>query len=446
MNSTAAAALDPGTSDGQRAETLPLRRVELAGVVAFWIFFAVLTLATTMLEPRGGVRPGGLPHGTATRLFVNPAVWAGITMLGLWLSARFPPTGASWRRLVLLVGLGVLIANVADLVADATWDAIVQPSVAPGARGGGERRFRPGLGNLTWLDDLGVYLAALGVGAARGYVLRNRARRSAARRRETELEAESARHQADAAQLHAKLAEARLDALRRQLDPHFLFNTLNSVSALVERDPRGVRRMIGQLSDLLRHSMDDAAAPEIPLRQELAILERYVDIMRVRFADQLAVETRVDPQALDALVPNMLLQPLVENAIKHGVEQRADGGRVEIDVALDGSALVVRVLDNGPGMRTRSLSMPAEEGAMDAASDGRVGVGLRNTAARLAQLYGADYSLTLGPGADGGTMAEVRMPFRTRGGDAAATALRSARPTDAVDPIEATRGAVVRVD
>jgi sensor histidine kinase YesM len=199
--------------------------------------------------------------------------------------------------------------------------------------------------------------------------------------------------------------------------------------------------MVGQLSDLLRHSMDDAAAPEIPLRQELALLERYVDIMRVRFADQLAVETRVDPQALDALVPNMVLQPLVENAIKHGVEQRADGGRVEIDAALEGDTLVLRVRDNGP-VPPQRLSMPAVASPADAASDVRVGLGLRNTAARLAQLYGAEYRLTLGPGPDGGAMAEIRLPHRTRAG----VVDKSEKPSAVGEHTEAPRDVVARVD
>jgi two-component system, LytTR family, sensor kinase len=286
---------------------------------------------------------------------------------------------------------------VSDGLSDALWDAL-----APAGSDGG-RRFRPSLRNLSWLDDFGVVVAALAAAVSRSYVLRARVREDGMRRREAILEARAARMRADGAQLEAQLAEARLDALRRQLDPHFLFNTLNAVSALVERDPRGVRRMIEQLGDLLRHSMDDATAPEIPLGQELALLERYVDIMRVRFDDQLDVVIRADPRALDALVPNLILQPLVENAIRHGVEQRAGGGRVEVEAALDGDALVLRVRDDGPG--------PAPHEGVGAAAGG--GVGLRNTAARLAHLYGARHRLTLVADPRGGTLAEVRVPHHT---------------------------------
>ena len=331
-------------------------------MIGFWAFFAALTLATASLDPHGGPRPGEHPHGAATRLFVNPIAWVVVSMLGLWLSTRFPLRGPTWRRrFALLVLVGIVVANISDLASDAVWDAIVQPGAVAGASHGGPRRFRPGPGNLTWLDDLAVYLAALGAGAARTYVLRDRARRDGARRREAELEAEADSHRAHAAELHAQLAEARLDSLRRQLDPHFLFNTLNSVSALVERDPRGVRRMIGQLSDLLRHSMDDASAPAIPLRQELALLEAYMDIMRVRFGDELEVEMRIEARTLDALVPNMILQPLVEKAIKHGVERREQGGRVEIETRLEGGVLMLRVSDNGEGQAPKPWAMPGAE-------------------------------------------------------------------------------------
>ncbi len=144
-------------------------------------------------------------------------------------------------------------------------------------------------------------------GLARAYSLRLGARRE------------------QATQLQAQLAEARLEALRSQLDPHFLFNTLNAVSSLVERDPRGVRRMITRLSELLRYSMEDAREPEITLRRELDLLDRYLDIMQVRFPG-LNVLRLLDDHALDVIVPSMILQPLVENAIRHGVEKMPSRG------------------------------------------------------------------------------------------------------------------------
>jgi signal transduction histidine kinase len=398
---------DIGPSEIGRPEAVALRGVEVLVVGAVWGFYAVLNVVTGVLYPQRGGPPAGAPAAVEPRQLVMPAVWAVLTLLVLWLSRRVRLDRAFWRRRALhVLAFGVLAANVADAVSDALWDAVVLPAAGGDGRAGA-RRFRPGPGNLTWLDDFGVFLAAAAAATARGYVLRERARREEARRREAAFEAHSAR-------LQAQLAEARLDALRRQLDPHFLFNTLNAVSALVERDPRGVRRMIGQLSDLLRHSMDDAPAPEVPLRQELGLLERYVDIMRVRFDDQLAIGTRADPRALDALVPNMILQPLVENAIRHGVERRADGGRVEVDALLDGDTLVLRVRDDGPGVAAWAPAPPAAASPGGPAAGGGGGVGLRNTAARLAQLYGDRHRLSLAPDPGGGTVAEVRLPYHTR--------------------------------
>lgn len=405
-----------------RPEAAPLRSVEWMVIAAVWAFYGAMSVATDLVDRRVGPSFGSDDH-TLLQLWVNPAVWAILTAIILWASRRFTLDQTFWRRRALLVVIGgILFANVFDLAADAIWDALGPThGVGDGATG---RRFNPELANLSWLDDFGVFLAALGVATGRGFVLREQARREEARRRATDSEARSVRIQAHAAQLQAQLAEARIDALRRQLDPHFLFNTLNTVSALVERDPRGVRRMIGQLSDLLRHSID-ASSPEIPLRRELELLERYVDIMRVRFEDQLEVRVRANPATLDALVPNLILQPLVENAIKHGVEQRSDGGRVEIEAVLDGDTLVLRVRDNGPGMLPWSADLV--DTSADSSDGGRRGVGLRNTATRLAELYGQKYRFTVGPDSAGGTLAEVRLPFHVQTGEEANVA---ASPSD----------------
>jgi LytS/YehU family sensor histidine kinase len=203
------------------------------------------------------------------------------------------------------------------------------------------------------------------------------------------------------AQLRAQLAEARLETLRMQLDPHFLFNTLHAISSLVERDPRGVRRMISRLSELLRHTIEGPTEQEIPLREELGLLRRYLEIMEVRFQGRLAVSSDVDDRVLDALVPNLILQPIVENAIKHGVSQVEGIGRIVIRGSLSGDQVVLSVENNGP----TADDMPRVEGK---------GLGIRNTRARLEHLYGAQQSFTLRPAGDGGTIAEIRLPHHTR--------------------------------
>jgi len=218
---------------------------------------------------------------------------------------------------------------------------------------------------------------------ARAYSLRLRSRRE------------------QAIQLTNQLTEARLDALRRQLDPHFLFNTLNAIASLVERDPRGVRRMIARLGDLLRHSFEGGEEPEVTLRRELALLDLYVDIVKVRFQDRLTVDVHVDDAVLDALVPQFILQPLVENAVKHGVERRTEGGSVSVEGLRDGDALVLRVINDAPGEASLTVASPTT----------RKGVGVRNTRARLEQLYGNRQRFTLERDAERGIVAEVRIPF-----------------------------------
>jgi LytS/YehU family sensor histidine kinase len=234
-----------------------------------------------------------------------------------------------------------------------------------------------------------VYAGIVAAGVAREYSLRYRARQD-----------EATRLQAETAQLRAQLAEARLSALRSQIDPHFLFNTLNAVSALVERDPRGVRRMIARLSELLRHSLEGAGDAEITLRKEMEFVERYLEIMRIRFQGTLDVETEVDGEVLDALVPNLILQPLVENAVKHGVSRMKEGGRIHIAAWRDDGHVRLCVRDNGPGMNGGAP---------------REGVGVRNTRERLAQLYGGEQELALVPAEGGGVEARVSLPFHTAG-------------------------------
>ena len=211
------------------------------------------------------------------------------------------------------------------------------------------------------------------------------------------------RLQAHAAQLQAtlqgQLAEARLAALRSQIDPHFLFNTLNAVSSLVERDPKGVRRMIARLSELLRLRLEGANEPETTLDRELDTLSRYLEIMQIRFQKRLEVVMDIATESREALVPTLVLQPLVENAIKHGLSQNEAGGRLEIGAHVDGARVVLTVRDNGGGI-----------GSSNAEGDG---IGVRNTRERLQQLYGDDHSFTLRNADGGGAIATVSLPFHT---------------------------------
>jgi two-component system, LytTR family, sensor kinase len=205
-----------------------------------------------------------------------------------------------------------------------------------------------------------------------------------------------------ASQLESRLAQAQLEVLRTQLQPHFLFNTLHTISAFMqEGEIEAADRMISRLSDLLRLALESAGAQEVTLRQEMDFLRRYLEIQQIRFQDQLRVSLDVPDELLDACVPSLILQPLVENAIKHGVTPRAEGGEVTVEVARDDGRLRVAVRDDGPGI------------APDAArAGGGNGVGLANTRARLEQLYGDRQRFSVGNHPDGGALVELTIPLR----------------------------------
>ncbi|MGQ0538971.1 MAG: sensor histidine kinase [Gemmatimonadaceae bacterium] len=207
-----------------------------------------------------------------------------------------------------------------------------------------------------------------------------------------------------AAHLEAQLALAQFHALRAQLHPHFLFNSLNAISALMHKDVERADRMLARLSELLRLAIDSAATPEVRLSDELEFVQRYLAIERLRFGDRLDVQVAVPVETFDAMVPNMLLQPIVENAVRHGVAPHARSGRVTIRAERLGERLAIVVSDTGNGIAARLPN--ASSGA---------GVGLRATRERLAKLYGRAQELELVNVAHGGFETRVTIPFRTAG-------------------------------
>lgn len=203
-----------------------------------------------------------------------------------------------------------------------------------------------------------------------------------------------------ASELQSQLVSAQLDALKMQLQPHFLFNTLNAIAVLVrQQKSQGAEQMLGYLSDLLRHVLDDADAREVPLRRELEYLRIYLAIEQVRFADRLRVEISADPAAQEAWVPQLILQPIVENAIRHGIGRSSSPGEITIAASSVGGAVHLRVQDDGPGL------MPGGLG------DGR-GIGLANTRARLRQLYGEEANLEIENRDPRGVGVTISIPLR----------------------------------
>jgi hypothetical protein len=197
------------------------------------------------------------------------------------------------------------------------------------------------------------------------------------------------------ARLQARLSEAQLDALTSRLHPHFLFNTLQGISTLVYRDPAAADAMLGHLSTLLRKALSKGQGHELTLAEELALLDEYLAIVQVRFGERVVVVREVDSTALTGLVPQLLLQPLVENAIEHGIARRAGAGKIAIRGVRAGETITISVSDDGPG-----LERPGPDG-----------VGLSSTRLRLGELYGARASLSLEPAVGGGLVATVQLPF-----------------------------------
>jgi signal transduction histidine kinase len=346
------------------------------------------------------VRGTPLEHGWLPLLVANGPwwlLWALLTPLVLALVRHASPLGARWLR-----GMAVhLVAAFAVASAHLLLEGVVFYYTVSRAHG------MPGLGrqwslffsNYFVLDFVTYWLI---VGAALALTYYARYHASALR---------SARLEAQAARLELGLAEARVQALRTELNPHFFFNALNAVSGLVRRGENDQAvQMLARLGELLRLTLDRDLAPEIPLGSELALLDRYLDIERVRFGDRLTVDIGMDPPAEDAQVPALILQPLVENAIRHGITKCPGPGRIQILARRVGATLELSVRDTGEGLAARDLTMRRE------------GIGLSNTRARLAAMYGDAAILRLENAPGGGALITLVIPWRAASAAVAAGA------------------------
>lgn len=366
------------------------RRLLVVGVAAFWGLLAIVSLGNDVVRevvndcsPTLGQAFRRLPD-FARRQLPPFALWALLTPAVFALAARLPVSRANaWRRLPLHLAGALAVAFGAGAYKAGAHDLLVRhdpPSEHALAEwlGGGFAASLP--------LDLPIYAAVLiaGFGLAHYRGVRRR-------------EAEAARLEAQATELRARLAEARFEALRHQLHPHFLFNTLNTVAALVERDPAVTRKTIVRLSELLRRALDGGDRHETTLAEELSFVEGYLEIERTRFGDRFSVRVRVEDEVRRALVPSLILQPLVENAIRHGIARSTRPGRIWIDAGREGDRLRLRVRDNGPGCGPRPP---------------RAGVGLSNTVGRLEALHGAAAALALSSPPGGGFEAAVALPLR----------------------------------
>ncbi len=276
----------------------------------------------------------------------------------------------------------------AAVVTKLAWDLIARPSYAFFREKGGTS-FTSIMKSVSSAFDLGTMLYCMVVLGAYAYGFYRRFQ-------EEKLQA---------SELHRQFTNAQLQALKMQIHPHFLFNALHTISALVHEDPDTADRMIARLSEFLRISLEDSDTQQVPLTEELRFLNLYLDIERVRFDERLTVEFDIAEEASAALVPNLMLQPLVENAIRHGISHRITGGLIRISARRQEGTLVLGVADNGPGTEPARLP-PAREG-----------VGLTNTRGRLRRLYGDRQQITMVHPAGGGLEVRIVIPFETEAKD-----------------------------
>ena len=328
----------------------------------------------------GWMRETNMPVNFRSILFIpllNCWIGAVCTPGVYWLAHRFPIERSNWRTRVPLHIIGSLLFTVVHVAARIALAPVKgeHGEVLPPTLMLGWQLFLA----FTYDDALTTYWPILILVQMLDFHRRSR---------QKELQA---------VQLEAKLARAHLQALKSQLQPHFLFNTLNSISALMHIDVRAADRMISELSDLMRLTLETGDVQESTVREELEFVQGYLRIEQTRFSDRLSVEYRIDPSTYDAMVPHMLLQPLVENAVRHGIAKRAQDGRIEIGIKRLHDQLVISIKDNGSGFDLQQIP--------------NSGLGLKNSRERLRQLYGEGQQLSAVPVPGGGVEVRVLIPY-----------------------------------
>jgi two-component system, LytTR family, sensor kinase len=359
------------------------RWARLAIIWAIWTFIGLVFTLQFYFAAYRSARP--MPFVDAAYMQM---IWAYLfalaTPLILWAVTRMPLERENWVRNALLhipisIFLGVLLTALGHILIWLRWGL---PTGKP-LTFEGITRFV--IGNFS--EAIGIYLLIALTGYAFTYYRRFR---------EGEVRT---------LQLEAQLSQAQLHALKMQLHPHFLFNTLHSISALLYKDADAARKMITRLGDFLRLTLENSGSQEVTLRQEMEFLGCYLEIERIRFQDRLVTHLDVAQQTLDAKVPNLILQPIVENAIRHGIAPRSTTGLIEIEAKQRNGTLRIQVRDNGPGLSAHRKS----ENVF------KKGLGLANTETRLEQLYGRAHSFNLSNKPNGGLIVTLEIPFHRDG-------------------------------
>src|ERR1044072_1933482 len=355
-------------------------------IAAGWTLFALFFASEVVISRANLGRPLGFGRALGSWL-ICALLWLIATPLMLALARRFPFDRSHWlRNAVLHLGISAVLSFFLLGLYLAITSAI---ELEPGTRTF-LQAFRALLVN-SFHSEVLTYWVVIGLAHGFNYYRKYRER------------------EVRAAQLETRLAQAQLEALRMQLHPHFLFNTLNSISVLMSEDITAARRMLIRLSELLRASLEKVGAQEVSLREELEFLTNYLEIEQTRFQDRLAFRMNVDPHVLNAKVPNLILQPLVENAMRHGAPPAGKPGLIEISAIREDGTVQLKVRDNGRGLG--SASPQSLEG----------GIGLSNTRGRLRQLYGSAHTFEIRNAGGGGFEVLIVLPFRRADSELAIT-------------------------
>ena len=347
-------------------------------IFGLWTLIGLAFSAQFYLSRANSILPVTWRYALEHSLIAEWYLFALLSIPTLWLARRFHFQRGQWPRQLAFH----LLASAAFSVLWMTLRALIEEWLSPADES--QVTFKAALHvalATTFFFNLLIYWGIVSVSHAIEYY-----------RRYQERELRNA-------ELEAGLAQARLQALQMQLNPHFLFNTLHSISSLMHKDVEAADRMITRFGDLLRVALENTQTHEVPLRQELDFLKSYLDIEQTRFGDRLSVRMDIAPDALEARVPNLVLQPLVENAIQHGIEPHARPGQIELRARREDGKLLLEVRDNGDGLPDPQRS---DEG-----------VGVSNTRARLQQLYGDAHRFEFHNGEKGGLLVSVHIPFRS---------------------------------
>lgn len=358
---------------------LSRKYIKWAAIWGVWTLFGFFFTSQVALQSQLSENPTPFWRVLSWQLF-SGYVWFAISPIILWLGKRFSFDDGQWKTSIPIHFIASLVIAILQLGID----AYVLPKL------GYMRRYE----TASYFEIFKIFLLVnlhFGVAIYWGVLGAQQAIKYYRKYRERELRT---------SQLEARLATSRLQVLKMQLHPHFLFNTLNAISELIYRDPESAEQMISDLSDLLRMSFENLEVQEIPLKQELEFLEKYLEIEQMRFHDRLKVEMSISPETLDAGVPNMILQPLVENAIKHGIGPRSEGGQINIGASRQNGNLALTVSDNGLGVPFGDVANLSE------------GVGLSNTRRRLRHLYGEGHNFGLNNAYASGLIVSLTIPFK----------------------------------